>query len=187
MSEPRDRIFPRVPLTRDDWHAFCHHWGLVQRAVFEPTDENPSYEESWSNEEKTFGMSFCDDAIACLAYVTMRGVDDEGYVDDFVFSFGSVEVNDMLQMAMDEHPPDLHIANAFLMSIAFLEYDERAAAALRRYALEGEHPTLRRAALEAIARGAWSPCRAIVSSAAEHDPDEAVRAQARSVLERWPA
>jgi hypothetical protein len=172
-------------VTRDLFVETAEELGLIKHHTWSPTQKEEAYEEVWATPDQTRAIHYVEDPVSGMPYVCIRGTDVASLVADFTSKLSCFWPEELIERAyyMTDHKEQRD--NLYRLAITFPEYTPEVFAIFEGFATTSPDPSLRWAALGAMAYRVWPECRTVVEGVAQEDKDERVRRSANDFLVLW--
>lgn len=173
-------------LGREDFVRVAEGRGWIKEKTREGDGDKVSYQEIWTTPDRTGVVNYVDDPLSGTRFLWLHGAGMDQILREIAARLPCYDQEDLLDLAAQPEDHDEAVQAVMRIAVGFPRFDPRALRVFEIY-LQHPSPLLRRATIQAIAYRRWPEGLPLLEKVAQEDPDEAVRAFARRVLDQEPA
>ena len=173
-------------ITREEFAEAAAELGMSLHRRTEET-ESSSYNEVWANEDRTQALSYIEDFLTGLHYVSINAKDVEKLLEQLKTEIFLYDPEDLIETAQESTDHNEQVMTLSRLVLTFPDPDDEVLEVFTNYLTQAPSALLRRAALEATARATWDELLPVVEERARDDPDADFRREAKEVLQKWHA
>lgn len=181
-TTPRKSVALDRTVTREEFARAAEAIGFTRHEIRPADSSGRAYEEVWSTPDRITAVNYLEDPLVGVTYLMLRGHDVEHYATQFAFRIAAIDGGHAFELAAGAGSAQNATWGLGLLAVTHLEPDSDVIAFMTSVAENSPEPTVRFAAVRAMAYRGWRDFVPVLERVAAHDADAQVRALSERVL-----